>query len=386
MSVLTPRIAAELAEFVYQFKNASSTGISNFASTSLIEKNFDFNLSNGPVQGVSGGFFSHLFNRSTGFAVMGQGKSPQYKGQHIIAIRGTEFTSGRDWLTNFHIGLSGSANGSAAHAGFNKAFNSMRPAFQNYLDKNPGGTLHCIGHSLGGALATLTANWAKSEYGREVKLYTFGAPRVGMEGFSIKTNASIEKIYRCTHGADPVPSVPLWPFTHAGTEYQLSSGSGMSIDAHSMTGNSPGYINTAGKCDDFSKLQTISARNISQTVRLQYENRYQAFFSPHWSERISAALITLLKDSGYYAAVAAQATMTVGLTFYDMLARTLTEVAQASAKFAGQATGLLGHMLVFAGKASVKITELTYEFIRWVFSITVNALYRIARQAIDSIN
>ncbi|WDE12125.1 lipase family protein [Thalassomonas haliotis] len=385
MSLLSPKIAAELANFAYRFRTVNTAPNIN-GIPAILRSNFDFNLSDGPVQGVSGGFFSHLFNRSTGFAVMGQGKSPDYKGQHIIAIRGTEFTSGRDWLTNANIGLSGSANGSMAHAGFNKAFNSMRPAFQQYLDKNRKGVLHCVGHSLGGALATLTANWARNEYGREVQLYTFGAPRVGMDGFSIKTNANIEKIYRCTHGADPVPSVPLWPFTHAGTEYRLNAGVGMSIDAHSMTGNNPGYVNTDGAYDDFAKLQKISDQRLSQAVRLQYENRYQAFFSPHWSERISAALITLLKDSGYYAAVAAQASFSLGLTFYDMLARTLTEVAQASAKFAVQTTGLLGHMLVFAGKASVKITELSFAFIRWVFSITVNALYRIARQALDSIN
>ena len=384
MSVLSPAIAAELANFAYQFR--TPTAPQSIKTPPILKTNFDFNLSNGPVQGISGGFFSHLFNRSTGFAVMGQGKSPRYKEQHIIAIRGTEFTSGRDWLTNLHIGMSGSTNGSPVHAGFNKSFNSMRPAFQQYLDKNPKGKVHCVGHSLGGALATLTANWIKNYYGREVNLYTFGAPRVGMNGFSEKTNAGLENIYRCTHGEDPVPCVPLWPFIHAGTEYRLNSAMGMNFAAHSMTGDNPGYINTAAKKEDFSSLQRISERRLAAAVRLQYKQRHQAYFSSHWSERISAALITLLKDSGYYAVVVAQSSFSAGLTFYDMLARTLTQVTQASEKFTEQTAGLLGHMLVFAGKTGVKVTELSYKFIRWVFEITVKALYRIAHQALEFIN
>ncbi|XQF94233.1 hypothetical protein ACOBV9_18560 (plasmid) [Pseudoalteromonas espejiana] len=58
--------------------------------------------------------------------------------------------------------------------------------------------------------------------------------------------------------------------------------------------------------------------------------------------KLGVALVTLLKDAGYYSAVAAQAAIGTGLTFYDMLARTLDKIAKASASFATQTLGLLG--------------------------------------------
>nr|WP_274054955.1 hypothetical protein [Thalassomonas haliotis] len=39
--------------------------------------------------------------------------------------------------------------------------------------------MHCVGHSPGGALAALTADWIKAGFGKTVYLYTFAAPRVG---------------------------------------------------------------------------------------------------------------------------------------------------------------------------------------------------------------
>ena len=67
-----------------------------------------------------------------------------------------------------------------AHVGFNKTFNSIKPTLETYFNKNTTGPVHCVGHSLGGALATLTANWLHNKQGgRPISLYTFGAPRVG---------------------------------------------------------------------------------------------------------------------------------------------------------------------------------------------------------------
>lgn len=94
------------------------------------------------------------------------------------------------------------------HAGFNKTFYSMKPALQEFVAANIRdkitGCVHIVGHSLGGALATLSADWIKAEYSLPVKLYTFGSPRVGLDNFSRAATSRIDKIYRCTHGADPV--------------------------------------------------------------------------------------------------------------------------------------------------------------------------------------
>ncbi|MCG6202598.1 lipase family protein [Psychromonas antarctica] len=392
MSRLTPRIASQIAISVYDIQKPSSLGGYRIDAKEAkgLSDYFTFDLSNGPIKGVSGGFFSHLLNRTTGFALVGQGKGV-YKGDYVIALRGTD--SLKDAITDLHCGVSGSATGATVHAGFNKTFYSMKPAFQDYfsaqLTQSSGGTLHCVGHSLGGALAGLTADWLKSTYSLPVNLYTFGSPRIGLQGFAQKTTVRLDNIFRCSHGADPVPKVPLWPFTHApsnGSEYRLDNSQGFSPNAHRMASNgNPGYINTA-KSNDWASLQIKSNHFLNTPVRLKYEDRHHVSYGGYWADKITSALITLLKDAGYYSSVLAQAGVGSSITFYDLVARTLSDVVKASASLAAQTTGLLGHMLVFAGQALVKITELTFEFIKWVFDKTINVLHRSVRAALDTIN
>lgn len=42
-------------------------------------------------------------------------------------------------------------------------------------------------------------------------------------------------------------------------------------------------------------------------------------------------------------------------------------------------------MLVFAGHAAVVVSELTYQFIKWVFDKTLAALYRSVNHALNSL-
>lgn len=386
MNPISPRIASELAELVYEIQSPNAYGNYRVAVSNLeARKCFDFDLSGGPIMGVSGGLFG-LFQKTSGFALIGSGKG-QFQGDHVIAMRGTR--SGHDWLTNGDIGLTTSHGGATVHSGFNETFESMRPTLEhNFTPKlrKGRGTVHCVGHSLGGALASLTAEWVKLRFQRAVNLYTFGAPRVGLKGYATNATFGVDRIFRCTHGADPVPLVPLWPFIHApncGTEYRLDQGQGFSIAAHSMGEEStPGYRNTANSLD-WKALHQSSLDFLSRPVRLDYEKRHQASFTGYWAEQINAALVTLLKDSGHYAAILAQAGIGTALTFYDLVARTLEQVAQASSRFAEQTAGLLGHMLVFAGKAAVAVVNLTFQFIRWVFDQTLGVLYRSVRQALE---
>lgn len=389
MATLTPKLAVQLASIAYEIKEPSSSGLYRFGKSAPdVDRAFQFDLSNGPIQGISGSILARMLKRSSGFAMVGKGKA-SYQGDHVIAIRGT--ASLADGITDAHIGLTGGDNNSLIHAGFNKTFQSMKPALEStlspLLSRSSNGTVHCVGHSLGGALAHLTADWVKRRFKNQVFLYTFGAPRVGLNGFAMKTSNNIDRIFRCTHAADPVPMVPLWPFVHApyqGQEVLLAPGQGISFNAHKMAMEaSPGYLNTANN-NSWGNLQTQSGINHS-TVRLQYENRHQASFSGYWAEKISSGLITLLKDAGYYSAVMAQAAIGTGLTFYDMLARTLEAVAKASTRLAEQTRGLLGHMLVFARQLVTTVTDLTFNVIRWVFDKTLAALYRSARDAISSV-
>ena len=388
MNTLTPIQAVQLANLAYKAKSIKTTNLLHRSLHASLRDNFNFSVNPGAVQGVTGGFFSHLFNLSTGFALVGHGLG-DYQGESVITIRGTN--SLRDGLTDGHFGLSGGSNGSMVHAGFNKTFYSMKPALQEFVEANikdkVTDCIHLVGHSLGGALATLSADWIRAEYSIPVKLYTFGSPRVGLENFSRAATSRIDKIYRCTHGADPVAKVPLWPFSHApysGQEIRLDNGQGLKGAAHTLNGT-PGYINTANS-NNWNNLTIQANHFLSTPVRLKFEDRNQASFTSHWADKLGAALVTLLKDAGYYSAVAAQAAIGTGLTFYDMLARTLDKIAKASASFATQTLGLLGHMLVFAGKVISKAVELTYSFIKSVFDSTLGALYRAAREGLSGLD
>ena len=383
MTQLSPRLSSELAQAAYSIRDSRLPTFFPYARRYFEFKN--------RAMSQTGGY---LFNKETGFAALGYGLGP-YKGDAIIAIRGTEMTSGHDWGTNLQIGLRGTDNGQSVHAGFQRTFSVLRPQLQKFLNEwkrsSPAGAVHCVGHSLGGALATLAADWvAGNSYTSAVNLYTFGAPRVGLSGFASANTNRVKHFFRCTHGADPVPKVPVWPFVHSpykGFEVRLDNGYGMCSKAHGMNprrGAVPGYLETAGG-EDWGALKR-AASDILQPVRLHYDDRYQASFNTYWTDRLSAALVTLLKDGGHLLAVQAQAMISAGATLYDYIAQKLEDIAKAGGGAADQLRGLLGHMLVFAGAASSIVVDLTYRTIREIFNKMLKRLYRVVDRALKDTN
>ncbi|WP_159817926.1 lipase family protein [Colwellia sp. 20A7] len=382
MRDLTPTLAVTLADAAYDIKNKTGDSYRSAALITL-SNDFEFNLSNNVVQGVSGSFMEHLLGHKTGFAIIGTGKQGgNYKGHTVIALRGT--ASKRDAITDAHCGLSTSTNNLPAHAGFNKTFNSIKPKLEAYFNKNTTGPVHCVGHSLGGALAHLTANWLHNKQNnRPISLYTFGAPRVGYANFADKTSNSLHRVFRCVHAADPVPLLPFWPFVHTQGEYLLNAGPNITASAHRMAGNSPGYINTASGFKSFATINKRSDHRHREQVRLDYEKRHQASFTSQWAHRLGAALFTLLRDTESLYEI--QHMVTSSLTFYDKVAILLTKIAKMPGRFAEQQKGMLGHMLVFAGKAAVSITDMTYKFIRWVLSVTLDKVVQVAGVAVSMV-
>ena len=75
-------------------------------------------------------------------------------------------------------------------------------------------TVTVVGHSLGGALATLCAtDLVMEENITSVRLYTFGCPRVGNEAFAKALQNTTLVHTRVTHDRDVVPTLP---FRHLG--------------------------------------------------------------------------------------------------------------------------------------------------------------------------
>jgi triacylglycerol lipase len=234
MSNLKPNIAAELARDVYAVQSAIELKIFMMRP--------EFSNTDGNKIHLKAEVGSRLINSSDSFGVCAVG-GKGYENDIFIVFRGTSrANSTNDWLSNARIGVEPTRTGLPVHIGFNQIFISMLPEIKQFLAQNPGknGTIHCIGHSLGGAVATVTADWIKSNTANHVALYTFGAPRVGLTFFAYRVTGKLgkENIYRTFHATDPVPMIPIFPFMHTPLpgygHYIPSSENILSTDAHDI--------------------------------------------------------------------------------------------------------------------------------------------------------
>ncbi|MEJ2743634.1 MAG: lipase family protein, partial [Gammaproteobacteria bacterium] len=209
----------------------------------LLRSEFSQKITNNKILTAEIG--SRLINTRDAFGVCARG-AEQYANDIFFIFRGTTGGHyGADIVTDLRMGLTICSSGSFVHSGFNQTFSSMIPDLACFMaSQRQVRTIHCIGHSLGGAVATLAADWASEHYNAAIKLYTFGAPRVGfgITGFASKltTKLSVNNIYRVYHDTDPVPMVPVFPYVHAptkGMDYCLHYG-GLVIHppAHFMDG------------------------------------------------------------------------------------------------------------------------------------------------------
>ncbi|MGI2112686.1 lipase family protein [Shewanella frigidimarina] len=380
MKILTPILASNLAEFAYDSEYIKKDNISKINTPAMLAKQFLFNAQKSTLHGVSGTTAEHVLNHTSGFGFFGMGRNEgMFKGEAVLAFRGTAGMC--DALTDLHCGVTSGPNNQLVHSGFNRTFNSMKPQIATLLEKLGNKPIHCVGHSLGGALANLAAIWIRKTFKIPVKLYTFGSPRVGFAPYAIQAETSLSAIYRAVHRSDPVPMVPVWPFVHAGDEYRLSTCVSFVGASHKMKGNAPGYINTASRYADYKQMQMGSICNLEH-VRLKYEKRHLACFNAHWSDKISAGLIWLLRSSGKLTSILAQVGVSSTLSIYDLIARSLVELSQMTREYAEDCKGLLGHILTFVGKPSVKIVDLSYSTVRSILSMLLSRLKSVVVEAV----
>ncbi len=152
-------------------------------------------------------------------------------GDIVLAIRGTE--TPEEWILDFEalpvLFHAGAAAGFVA-----LGFNDVQKSFQ-FLDGT--GTIssladaivrisaavnitsvRILGHSLGGALAVLSAAELAIRNTAGVKplieLYTYASPSVGLPDFADWCNNNISTIWRVWNVLDIVPYVPPIPFLH----------------------------------------------------------------------------------------------------------------------------------------------------------------------------
>lgn len=212
--------AVELAETVYLLSTLETSQEAIGALKGRYGDVFEI-PENRPLVAKTGGPGFLKCRTAFGLCLLGR---KQLEGHSFLVFRGTDYLA--DWLTNAHATLSRSSNNQPVHTGFSDTFKSIRPQLMTLMPRITGTQIHCIGHSLGGAVAGLCAEWIELAYHTKPCLYTFGAPRVGLQGFASIHSRTLgsSNFYRVYRSSDVVPYIPIWPFIHAplqGRTYRL---------------------------------------------------------------------------------------------------------------------------------------------------------------------
>ena len=170
-----------------------------------------------------------------------------YKNYLLVSFRGTNSIG--DWkkntqlLQNHQFCLEEGTDGIKTHYGFSQTlaggWEDFLKDLQLLLQQKPSQAnwkLLLTGHSLGGALALLTAYRLSflPEFSSKIQsVYTYGAPRVGNRKF--KDSCKIDH-YRFNYGNDPVPALPPHTagYDHHGQLYYLPKDDSATISKDSQ--------------------------------------------------------------------------------------------------------------------------------------------------------
>jgi triacylglycerol lipase len=327
-----------------------------------------------------------IINAKDGFGVCVRGGKGREK-ETFIMFRGTTLSNyGADLISDARIGVEKSKTGLPVHIGFNHAFCSMLPSIREFLNKNADatGTIHVIGHSLGGAVAAIAADWLSTQR-RPVKLYTFGAPKPGFEFFADKltTRVGANNIYRIYHATDVVPMVPVYPFTHSPTNnlgYQLPSNSFISFAAHKMAN-----YGKSVKDRSWGALKNVGDNTTYHHSIEHWINSDRPLnpADPKTWEWVNAGLTWVLRRVIGSAAVYLQSPITSGFSLADKIAWILRKGIDLSVEASGWVLKLMGRIMQALGMKLVKeISELTRQFMR---NILVRLIGRMSAEAIRAI-
>jgi predicted lipase len=141
-----------------------------------------------------------------------------------VTFRGSE--SIQNWISNLDAILTSYplCNGCEVHKGFYTAEQAVFPAVLSQVNaltaKYPSYSVIVTGHSLGAALATLTAMDLLANKVKNVRLFNYGSPRVGNTDFATYTSTVLVDRNRVTHHKDMVPHAPMHErFTHISGEF-----------------------------------------------------------------------------------------------------------------------------------------------------------------------
>lgn len=380
MTTLSPQISATLAQKIYTVQSGQNILIKAFLNQNI------FSQTHGSSAHLKADVGSRLVNTKDGFGMCVRGGKGHEKDIFLIFRGSTTANMGADWISNARIGVERSNTGLLVHIGFNSIFSSMKNSIQEFLNAHSDatGTVHCIGHSLGGAIATLTADWVSAK-GRNVKLYTVAAPKAGLEFFADRLTNKLQakNIYRIYHATDVVPMIPVYPFAHAPygeTGYQLASNSLISLSAHKMQN----YIDSIGT-NSWDSLGAISKKDIDdRSVErwLKSEKPLNPFDVKTW-DWINAGLTLVLRKVVGSAIVGLQSPIMSSLTLADKIAWMLRKGIEVSVDASKWVINLMRKIMQALCIRVVKTAkELTQAFMRFVLQRLITRMSEEAMKAV----
>ncbi|WP_111643066.1 lipase family protein [Marinimicrobium alkaliphilum] len=384
MHTVTPTEAARLADEIYLVRNERR--VDDFLNSSLFKQSHRAK----PLKAEVGGRL--LLNHQDAFGVCAHGAN-RYQGDVFLIFRGTTTAnSGADFLTDARIGLSVSSGGVPVHSGFEHCFSSMLPQIKGFFAQCKAGirTVHCIGHSLGGAIASLAADWVARTLHHSTRLYTFGAPRVGTEQFAKRTTAALTSanIHRVYHRTDPVSLVPLYPFMHAPFR---ETGHYIHSNEPLLSGVAHGMVRYIKSVEGLAWAQINEKPEQPYTLEsaiegwLESKSPVDTSSATFW-RWLDSALIHVISKVASAAAVVIQATFIGAFTIADKLAYILKKGIDLTESISRWVLHLIRRMMQ-ALNMTAKVTRelLTQNFIRSLLERLMRKAHREARNALRNL-
>ncbi len=141
----------------------------------------------------------------------------------VVVCRGTEPNDWNDIRADLDLAKVIAETAGRVHRGFKREVDELWPRLELAL-KNNQRPVWFTGHSLGGAMATISASRCKLSHieSNPQALYTFGSPRVGNRRYVEYVHY---EAYRWVNNNDIVARVPPWwlGFRHKGQEVYLNA-------------------------------------------------------------------------------------------------------------------------------------------------------------------
>lgn len=202
VTIISDGVCAELSRLVYTPFESSNKAHTTRLSADL----------------TTGGFqLIDTFNKQDTQAILVFHKELS---QHVLAFRGSELTSWKDWFVDALFFKQAWLQGGKVHSGFAGALDVIWPDLEKSIEHIT--SIIFTGHSLGGALATLAASKLQSHC---QKLVTIGAPAIGNAEFVSSTEKALTgKMARYVNCCDVVSRVPFsfMGFRHLNAELYIN--------------------------------------------------------------------------------------------------------------------------------------------------------------------